>query len=173
MLSLNYNRFGEVTVLIQSVNVTKDTLHLINVGDIRLKREDREYHLESSGFSGDINDKGMIELTVILGTFGDALMANEECKFDLVESDLTHEDLFTTIFIASDEEGVDLSFISGKIEVDFGTKPQEYIIINSSDVLSQKDYLAHKTRKNDLVDYDCSSHTRTSSDGTHNIIRNF
>lgn len=151
MHSINYNRFGEVTLLIQSLNVTKETLPLLNIGDICLKREDREYHIETSGISGDINDKGVIEISIDLGTFGDALLAYEDSKFDLNEGDLTHKDLFTTVFIGSDEKGVELTFISGQIEVDFGTRPQEYITINASDEIDQKDYLENKLLTNKVA----------------------
>jgi len=141
MQSLSYHRFGQVSLKLQSNNVTEENLSLVNTGDITIQREDRSYNLHTSAMGCAMDDKGIIDITLQLGTFCNALEAYPECKFDLLEDDLTHVDLFTTIVVSSADSKIDLTFISGQIEVDFGTKPQEYIQINATDKAEQKEFL--------------------------------
>jgi len=138
---ISYHRFGEVNLKVSSKNVTQGNIFLVDVGDITIKRENREYKLEFAKLSSRVDDMGIIDINLKLGTFADTLEAFQDCKFDLIESDLTHKDLFTTVYIGSDVPNIQLEFISGDIEMCFGTKPQEYIKINCSDEVDQDQFL--------------------------------
>jgi len=118
MRVLDYSLFGNVTVLLQSKNVTLETLPLVDLGDIHLTCEGKSYQLDYFELGRTLLDDGQIELTATRGTLDRAKACFEDCAFDLQLDDLSHPELRTTVFIGSDEDKIDLTFISGFIEVD-------------------------------------------------------
>jgi hypothetical protein len=132
MRVLDYSLFGNITVLLQSKNVTFETLPLVDLGDIHLTCEGRSYQLDYFELGRTLLDDGQIELTATRGNLDRAKTCFEDCAFDLQFDDLSHPKLRTTVFVGSDEDKIDLTFISGFIEVDLGTTTPSTLTIHTA-----------------------------------------
>jgi hypothetical protein len=132
---IDYSIFREVHVKLSSKNVTEENLEYVDVGDIHLRLEGREYQLDYLRMGRSLDDDGTIDIVMTLGSFEDAVECFEDCKFDLTIEDLINPKLLTTIYIGSDEDNIELEFISGVIVGNHDNKTDDYffITINAND----------------------------------------
>lgn len=94
-----------------TITISKEVeVTLLDLGSVTLSCEGREYTLDISDSSWDIED-GVTEITCGLKTFDDEDIF-EECSFDLTGEDLFSSCLKGTIFVGDDEgviEGEDMT----------------------------------------------------------------
>jgi hypothetical protein len=132
---IDYLIFREVQIKLASKNVTEENLEYVDIGDIHLRLEGREYQLDYLAMGRSLNDDGTIDITLTLGSFEDAKECFEDCDFNLTLEDLINPKLLTTVYIGSDEDDIELEFISGVIIGNHDNKTDDYffITINAND----------------------------------------
>ena len=132
---VDYGAFHQAVIVLTANGVTKENLNMVDVGDIHLKCNAREYQLDYLSMSRELSEDGKtITVCVDMGTFEEAKECFEDCKWDLKIEDLTNSSLVTTVFAGSDNKDItDIKFVEGSIKVNKEFMGVSTIKINSLD----------------------------------------
>lgn len=130
--ALQYSQIQLVYIALKATNVTMDNLNLVDIGDLHMRVNGREYHVDYLDYSLSL-DGDTIEFQATTGTFEDAQECFEDGKFDLTEEDLANPELLTTVYLDSPDKNIGLEFISGEIYINFKNSDQDHVVINHAE----------------------------------------
>lgn len=101
-VKLNHKKFKSFKLKVHAIGITSENSDLIDLGDLHLSANGRNYQLTFGTENGCIQDN-IIDMDIEIESLDVCKDTFEDCKFDLLESDLTDASLSATIHLSSSD----------------------------------------------------------------------
>jgi hypothetical protein len=99
-VKLNHEKFKSFKLKVHAIGITSENTDSIDLGDLHLSANGRNYQLTFGTVNGCIQDN-IIDMDIEIEDFNVCKDTFEDCDFDLLESDLIDTSLTATVHLSS------------------------------------------------------------------------